>query len=122
MPNRSRRPCKYPACSNLVTTGYCDKHRDAAKQRRRDEQNADPLRPFYKNSLWASVRMIVMAEEPICTKCGHAASAVVHHIVDARVWISRGGDFYDRSNLTAWCKRCHDRHTAMTRGFAVAAE
>jgi 5-methylcytosine-specific restriction endonuclease McrA len=54
--------------------------------------------------------------------CHAWASEVVHHVIDARVWVERGNDFYDESNLIGWCKNCHDAHTARTGGWAGAHE
>jgi 5-methylcytosine-specific restriction protein A len=51
---------------------------------------------------------------PICEKCHHNASEVVHHIVD-----HRGSEklFFDYNNLQALCKPCHDEITGSGHGF-----
>jgi 5-methylcytosine-specific restriction enzyme A len=111
MPQRSKRPCKQPGCAALVVVGYCDKHREAAEQRRQDELRADPLRPYYKNFRWLSTRKVVLGRDPLCKSCGLALSTIVHHDIDARIWIQRGGDFYDESNLVGLCEPCHNAIT-----------
>lgn len=119
MPTRAKRPCKYGyPCTNLVDSGYCEQHEREMIARRRQEQNDDPMRPYYKGKRWVMTRLVILARDPICQKCFHAGSQVVHHVIDARVWVARGNDFFDESNLVGWCKPCHDSHTATTSGFA----
>ena len=35
MTTRPKRPCSYPGCSQLVATGYCDKHKQQSSEHRR---------------------------------------------------------------------------------------
>jgi 5-methylcytosine-specific restriction protein A len=112
MPRRAKRPCSWQTCPILVDSGYCEFHQAQIDGHRREEQRNDALRPFYKNKRWEGTRIVILGRDPICKKCHLMASRVVHHIVDARVWVNRGNDFYDESNLVGWCKRCHDSHTA----------
>lgn len=113
MPQRAKKPCGWKGgCINLVESGLCELHQRKMDDRRRKEQNDDPMRPFYKNSRWVGTRISVLGRYPLCDNCHMMASNVVHHIVDARVWCGRGNDFYDESNLVGWCTECHNRHTA----------
>jgi len=102
----------------LVRGGYCPAH--AAKQRA--ERNNDPLKRLYNCARWQATRLVVLARDSVCMACHAWASEVVHHVIDARVWVERGNDFYDESNLIGWCKNCHDAHTARTGGWAGAHE
>jgi 5-methylcytosine-specific restriction enzyme A len=118
MPRRAKRPCKFGCCPVLVDSGYCNLHQQKIADRHRQEQNEDPLRKFYKNKRWDGTRIVILGRDPVCKQCHLSASTVVHHIIDARVWVGNGNDFYDADNLLGWCKPCHDAHTAVTSGFA----
>lgn len=80
-------------------------------ERSRQEQNDDPLRPFYKCARWDSTRLVILGRDPVCTECHLTASRVAHHVIDARVWVAMGNDFYDESNLAGICEPCHNAIT-----------
>jgi 5-methylcytosine-specific restriction protein A len=108
MPIRAKRPCKYQPCPNLVDSGYCDLHEAKVADRRRQEQNDDAFRPFYKSKRWETTRLVVLHRDLICQECKKTAAKVVHHVVDARIWVGRGNDFYDEENLQGLCEPCHN--------------
>jgi 5-methylcytosine-specific restriction protein A len=60
---------------------------------------------------WRKLRLIVLAEEPVCRMCGREASEHVDHIV-AR---AKGGSD-ERENLQGLCASCHARKTARHDG------
>lgn len=111
---RAKRPCKWQNCSQVVDAiaGYCQLHQQKLLARRKTEQSNDPLRPFYNCKRWQTTRSVVLGRDMICKMCGLTASTVVHHVVDARVWIQRGNDFYDDANLQGVCVECHNAITA----------
>jgi 5-methylcytosine-specific restriction endonuclease McrA len=45
----------------------------------------------------------LLAERPICERCGTNPSDDVHEVVSR----ARGGSILDRSNLVAICRSCH---------------
>jgi len=61
----------------------------------------------YNDRLWRKLRLIVLAESPLCARCEIMgvvkAATVVDHIVRAK----DGGDFYERQNLQSLCTSCH---------------
>lgn len=68
---------------------------------------------------WQALRLVVLAEEPLCRFCHDRGLVVVAQVVDHIVPISEAPELrLERSNLRSLCKPCHDRHTAVEQGFA----
>lgn len=69
----------------------------------------------YNDPQWAALRDQVLSEEPLCrAQCGRPPTVVDHirpHRGDERL-------AFDRANLQALCKPCHDSKTARETGFA----
>lgn len=70
---------------------------------------------------WKALRIAFLAEHPYCEcdehkgKDGRALAQVVDHIQSIE---ERPDLRLEWSNLRAMTKRCHDRHTVRTQGFA----
>ena len=100
-------------------SSQCAKHKAAPDTRQRNE-----LRPKYKCKAWRLARLHVLTLDPQCTivengtRCPRLATDV-HHRVPAELWMARGEDFYDLSNLFSLCHEHHSSHTAREQGFAV---
>lgn len=126
MPSSPAAMCK--DCSKRATgNGYCENHQttNACTEYKRafDKNRAHEIhRRLYQSARWRAVRAIILRRDPLCIKCGHKASQVVHHIIDAVEWLASGHSFFDQSNLQGLCKPCHDSHTARTAGFASPSE
>jgi 5-methylcytosine-specific restriction protein A len=85
-----------------------------AKREYEDARKHTPERMMYSTPAWRKLRAMVLREESECATpgCIHPAR-VVDHIRPHR------GDpalFFDRANLQALCKRCHDQKTAKLDG------
>ncbi|MBO8158841.1 HNH endonuclease signature motif containing protein [Thermosyntropha sp.] len=113
MASKIKRPCAYPGCPELVSTGrYCEKHQ---KQywRQQDEKRGSAASRGY-DVRWRRIREMVLKEEPLCRECmrqGRVTPATdVHHV---------NGDVRDvrRENLEPLCHSCHSRHTAKEQAF-----
>ena len=110
MPNRTLRPCNKPGCPELVTLGYCEKHR-LAKRKREDEGRGSSSRRGY-GARWRKARLSHLHSNPLCVECGRkgfvVGAAVVDHIAP-----HRGNQelFWDKDNWQSLCKPCHDRKT-----------
>lgn len=118
MPVRSLRPCgKYP-CPRLNEPGsrYCGEHLETDKERDRQYKQADPFCKSRNCAAWRSARAATLARDPICRICGRAASTDADHVIPARIWCARGGEFYDLSNLQGLCHECHSQKTAREVG------
>src|SRR5579862_847859 len=112
-------------CSSRAVDGthYCAAHTNntlAQAYRKEFDKNRahDEHRLLYRCKRWETARAFVLRRDILCQECGHRAAKVVHHVIDAVIWLAQGGDFYDVTNLIGWCKPCHDSHTARTAGFA----
>ena len=66
---------------------------------------------------WRKIRVAVLTESPLCIFCEGAGRVVIATVVDHIEPLAEGGG-NERDNLRSLCKPCHDRHTALTRGFA----
>lgn len=95
---------------------------EAREQRRRDfdrRRKDDPFRHLYNLALWQTIRRAILRRDPLCMMCHVIASAVVDHVIPARLYVAQGGSFWDKKNLQGLCKECHDRKTATEdSGFA----
>lgn len=112
----AKRPCRsYPACSNLVQSGYCDACK--AKGCGKDARPSAAARGY--DGKWAKASKAYLRAHPIAvdwfgTHQGRLYPAeCVDHIIPHR------GDktlFWDRSNWQGLTKADHDRKTAMEDG------
>jgi len=112
---QAMRPCRYPGCPQLVTSGYCDRHRKQ-EQRRQDERRGSAAERGY-DARWQRARLIFLQKNPLCIECqkeGHIEPAtVVDHIVPHKGNVDL---FWDESNWQPLCRKHHDIKTAMEDG------
>ena len=64
----------------------------------------------YHSARWRTLRKRVLAEEPLCRRCG-AVAVLVDHIIP----IADGGAKWDRANLRPLCDPCHPRNPKRER-------
>ena len=112
MASKPLRPCRYPGCSELVTGGYCDKHKPKRSQDRSPEAAA--WHRLYATDEWVNdLRPMQLLREPFCRECAKKGERVratdVDHVVPHRGNLIL---FRDRSNLESLCHSCHSRKTA----------
>lgn len=114
MPIKPLTSCRHIGCPELVSNGYCDKHK-------RDTRNYDKYRGSATergyNTRWQKSRIIFLRNNPLCVKCmsdGKLTTAnVADHIKPHK------GDYdlmWDVNNWQALCKQCHDTKTATEDG------
>ena len=120
--NRSLKFCAHAGCDELVTFGYCEKHRAEYEARERDktkllESNRKSASERGYDSRWQKARRTYLAHHPLCAECQRQGkltpATVVDHIVPHK------GDrhlFWDKSNWQSLCKSCHDSKTAKEDG------
>ena len=105
MPNKPLKPCKYPGCPELVTSGYCDSHTSTRVYER------DPEKQRLYGRAWQKRRISHLAAHPWCDDCleeGRYTEATdVHHEIPHR------GDkkLFWSSPLRSLCHACHSRRT-----------
>lgn len=111
MPKSAKKPCGYPGCPELVSSGRCPKHKIA--NQRDNSCYRDPLVvALYNSSRWKGMRRLQLIAFPWCAACLtvsiYAAATTADHVVPHR------GDpelFYN-GELQSLCFSCHSRKTA----------
>ena len=111
MPSRPKRPCPHPGCAALVSKGYCEEHtQDATQYDRQYDRQRGTARARGYGKQWEKLRVIVLAEEPLCRECdavGRTEPATdVDHILP-----KRQGGTDKRENLQGLCHSCHSKKT-----------
>ena len=108
MPQRTRVPCSWPGCAELIQPGggHCDTHKKERWSRQNKIRRTTPgeaeLDSFYSKGVWQRARMMHIRNSPLCVRCGQAG-AIVDHIVPRRA----GGDSLAPDNLQTLCRSCH---------------
>ena len=88
MPYRSKKPCSYPGCPELVDAGntYCRKHLKKYFEGDRQKRGTASSRGY--SSRWRRVSRLYLKKNPLCAEClkeGRVVPAeVVDHIVPHR--------------------------------------
>ena len=111
MPYQPKRPCSFPGCPALVDGRYCPAHQKVIDKRYNQYQR-DPATASRYGPEWRRIRERYIAAHPLCEACkgnGRLTPATeVHH----KVKIADGGT-NDPGNLSALCRRCHSRISAI---------
>ena len=109
MPNKPKRPCRYPGCLGFCEMGqvFCKDHMAWSSDRLRGSADARGY-----DARWRAARKQYLTRHPLCVECLKenklTPATVVDHIVPHR------GDqklFWDESNWQPLCKDCHDKKT-----------
>lgn len=122
MPRKALKFCSHLGCNELVTDGYCDKHKEENEIKNKehkkelDRQRLSSAERGY-DSKWRKSRKIFLQQHPLCVECLKeniiTTATIVDHIVPHK------GDrklFWDRSNWQPLCKKHHDIKTAKEDG------
>lgn len=102
MARKSRRPCTFPGCPELVAYGRCEKHRS---KKRANYGRMKIVDPFYKSAAWLKARAMYLRSHPICEVCQREYANTVHHVQA----IKDGGARLAFDNLMSICPACHNR-------------
>ncbi len=106
MPIKAKKPCKYPGCSNLTDSRYCEEHKiEEAKER------PSAFKRGYDNK-WRKASKIFLMVNPFCIKC-HGEGSITKATVVDHIKPHRGVQelFWDEYNWQPLCKKCHDTKT-----------
>lgn len=102
------RPCRYPGCSTLVPSGYCDAHQPERRDYTREYHD------WYSKRIWTRrLRPAQLLREPFCREC--AKRGIRTRATDVDHIDPFNGDwkkFTDPENLQSLCHACHSRKTA----------
>lgn len=64
--------------------------------------------PFYHTTQWRKLRLLVLAQQPYCTKCEQLGYYISATVVDHITPIEQGGALTSLDNLQPLCTRCHN--------------
>jgi len=117
MPNKPPRGCGRSGCPNLTLSpsGLCEYHEKQRQQLQDNTRGTASERGY--DSRWRKVRLLYLAEHPLCVICQQegiiTAATVVDHIKAHR------GDYslmWDETNWQALCSKHHSIKTATQDG------
>jgi 5-methylcytosine-specific restriction protein A len=101
----------------MVSTYWLEQERKR-RAREADRQRGTSTERGY-DADWRRLRLVVLAEEPLCRFCQERGLVVPAEVVDHIQPISESPALrLERTNLRSLCKSCHDSHTALHQGFA----
>ncbi len=69
----------------------------------------NPNTKFYQSRAWRKLRVVKLAQQPICEDCFLRGIATPAQVVDHIVPINKGGAPLDLNNLQSLCYACHNR-------------
>ena len=109
MPQKPKRPCRYPGCPGLCEQGqvFCKDHRMYSDDRMRGGASARGY-----DARWREARAIFLKQHPLCAFCQAEGKIVPATVVD-HIIPHRGDQrlFWDQTNWESLCKECHDKKT-----------
>jgi len=109
MPQKPRRPCRYPGCPGFCEQGqvFCKDHMEWSSDRLRGGADARGY-----DSRWRKARALFLKQHPLCAFCQAEGKVVPATVVD-HIIPHRGDQrlFWDQTNWEPLCKECHDKKT-----------
>ena len=110
MAMRPLRPCLYPGCPELVSSGRCDKHK--VDHRECDRHRGSSTERGY-GARHRQIRGIVRREEPLCRECLKTGLLTPSNEMD-----HIDGDAFNtaRVNLQMLCRHHHSQKSVREQG------
>jgi len=115
MPSLPLPKCRVPTCPERARAkgkSLCLEHE---RERYREEETLYPSDPFYWSRAWRRARSSFLWSNPLCVSCEERGAVVSASVVDHIVPRSSGGADFDRGNLQALCRDCHQQKRARER-------
>jgi len=106
MPDRAPSFCVVPGCSVLTPRRRCPSHQVDQEHSRR---NFD-VRRWYRSKRWKGLRVqILQAQASTCARCRRITPRLeIDHVIKHQ---GNPDVFWDRFNLQALCRTCHQKKT-----------
>ena len=109
MPQKPRRPCRYPGCPGFCEQGqvFWKDHMERSSDRLRGGADARGY-----DARWRKARALFLKRHPLCAFCQAEGKVVPATVVD-HIIPHRGDQrlFWDQTNWEPLCKGCHDKKT-----------
>lgn len=86
------------------------------KQEAKQWSNDSPLLKLYKSRRWQAVRKNHLNSNPFCVICKAQNIDKMAQILDHKIPVSKGGDFWDSSNHQGLCVSHHNQKSNSERG------
>ena len=118
---KALKPCLFPNCPELVSSGYCQLHKqrriESNKRENRtrfnelDRKKDSRTIKFYNSAAWRKVSRLYRKKHPLCERCQErgkiVASDLVHHQPELlTLWNNKLNPLSWRY-LQALCNDCH---------------
>jgi 5-methylcytosine-specific restriction protein A len=107
------RTCSHPGCPEIVTSGYCLKHKTDDKKASGEYRNPAWQR-LYSSKKWQITRKNQLIKHPWCEECLRANPPIYTPATDVDHIEPHRGDknlFY-YGKLQSLCHSCHSKKTA----------
>jgi 5-methylcytosine-specific restriction enzyme A len=113
VPRPALRPCSYPGCPEIVTSGYCDKHR-IEKLATSNDYHDQGSKHLYNSKKWQIIRKNKLINQPWCEECLRANPPIYTPATDVDHIDPHRGDIkrFFNGPFQSLCKECHSRKTA----------
>lgn len=69
----------------------------------------------YHTARWRKIRKLHFVQNPLCVHCQREGILREATVLDHTHQVSKGADFWDRSNHQGLCSNCHNRKSANER-------
>lgn len=63
--------------------------------------------PDYHTRRWRNARTRYLNEHPLCVMCERIGKVTAATVIDHRISIANGGEFWDEDNWQGLCTKCH---------------
>lgn len=69
----------------------------------------DPNIKLYHTHKWRKLRALQINQHPFCVECKKSNKITLAKIADHIKPVSKGGSFWDKTNLQSLCVSCHNK-------------
>ena len=109
---KSKKPCAYPMCPELISEGkYCKEHLALAQKeynKHHRNNHSTTNKSLYNTPAWKKASKAHLRANPLCAECqrqsNYKEAQCVDHIIPHQGDMNK---FWDQENWQSLCNRCH---------------